>query len=320
MKKKYYGIIFGAAYALLFRVLVEINLLDINSWTFMVVIPIIISYIPFLLDRETFITSKLKTALFPIASVLLFLVVAFITNLEDLGCFLILLPPYFVISIALSFVFRAILRRDLNKNSNKVKNSLLLLAIPLLLGSIEKQLEKRETNFEISQKIIINTPKEIIYNNLFSVPDLTNYIDESTYNLFGFPNPIRSEYDSTTNIRLGYFSNGIVLHESIFEEIPFEKLTFKINVDKSLLESSQTFQHILENENLVFKSISYELQDIDSNSSELTLSCKYTIKSNIPYYGEFWSRNIIRDFEKKLLNGLKSKIEADFESHLNPPE
>ena len=144
---------------------------------------------------------------------------------------------------------------------------------------------------------------------MFSVPDLTHYIENSTFNYFGFPNPIKSQFDKKSNTRLGYFSNGIVLNESVEYSKQFEELSFKINVDKSNLEKSQTFSHVLKNENLIFNNITYKLRSINENSTELTLVCDYKIKSNLPFYGEFWSKKIIRDFEEKLLNALKKQNE-----------
>jgi hypothetical protein len=243
-------------------------------------------------------------------SVISFLLIAFLTRLEDLGCFIILLPPYLFISIIVSFILRSFLKNKEDFNSKNVtKNSLLFIAIPLFIGNVEKLVEKKETNFEISEKIIIDRCKEQIWNNLFAVPDLTNYVENSSYNYFGFPNPIKSEYYIKTNTRLGYFSNGIILNESVFESKKLEKLSFKINVDKSDLKQSQTFKHILKNKNLVFNSITYKLKIIDEDKTELTLICDYKIKTNIPLYGEYWSKSIIKDFEKKLLNALKKRNE-----------
>lgn len=308
--KRYYGIVFTVIYALIFRVLVEFDILEINSWTYIIIIPILMGYLPFVLDKNTFLESKLKSVLFPMISVLSFLLIAFLTRLEDLGCFIILLPPYLLISIIVSFILRSFLKNKQDFNSKNVtKNSLLFIAIPLFIGNVEKLVEKKETNFEISEKIIIDCSKEQIWNNLFAVPDLTNYVENSIYNYFGFPNPIKSEYNTKTNTRLGYFSNGIILNESVFELKKLEKLSFKINVNKSDLKQSQTFKHILKNKNLVFNSITYKLKTIDEDKTELTLMCDYKIKTNIPLYGEYWSKTIITDFEKKLLNALKKRNE-----------
>lgn len=309
--KSYFGIIFSAIYALTFRVLVEFNVLDINSWTYIILVPFVMGYIPFMFDKKAFMESRLKSVFFPLLSVTLFLFIAFITRLEDLGCFIILFPPYVFFSIVLSVIFRYILNAEDSQNSNKIKrNGLVFLVIPILLGNVENYFDKKESKLIVYQKIFIKAPKEKVWKNLFSVPDLTHYIDRSTFNYFGFPNPVRSEYNEKTNVRLGYFSNGIILNESVVGSKPFEELSFKINVEGSNLESSQTFDHILKNKNLVFNTITYKLQSVDKNTTELTLVCDYKVRSNLPFYGEFWSENIILDFENKLLKALKKQNET----------
>jgi hypothetical protein len=309
--KSYFGIIFSAIYALTFRVLVEFNVLDINSWTYIILVPFVMGYIPFMFDKKAFMESRLKSVFFPLLSVTLFLFIAFITRLEDLGCFIILFPPYVFFSILLSVIFRYILNAEDSQNSNKIKrNGLVFLVIPILLGNVENYFDKKESKLIVYQKIFIKAPKEKVWKNLFSVSDLTHYIDRSTFNYFGFPNPVRSEYNEKTNVRLGYFSNGIILNESVVGSKPFEELSFKINVEGSNLESSQTFDHILKNKNLVFNTITYKLQSVDKNTTELTLVCDYKVRSNLPFYGEFWSENIILDFENKLLKALKKQNET----------
>ena len=55
--KKFYGIIFNVIYALIFRVLVEFNILEINSWTYIIIVPVLMGYLPFIIDKNTFIES-----------------------------------------------------------------------------------------------------------------------------------------------------------------------------------------------------------------------------------------------------------------------
>jgi hypothetical protein len=308
--KKYIGIIASVVYALLFRLLVEFQVMEINSWTYLILVPVLMGYLPFVLDKKTFIESKTKSILFPMISVFLFLFIAFITQLEDLGCFVILLPPYVLISALVSWSLRLSLKEDTGDSKNgRTKNSLIFIALPLFLGQVEQGLSKRTNDFELSQKIIIESSDQGVWNNLFSVPDLSKDVESSIYNYLGFPNPVRSNYDVKTNTRLGYFSNGIVLHEKVVEQKDREKLSFAIDVDKSILDKSQTFQHVLRNKNLVFQSIAYRLKRIAANRTELTLSCTYQLSTNIPVYGTFWSKQIIRDFESKLLHALKRNIE-----------
>ena len=309
MMKKYIGIIASVVYALLFRILVEFHVMEMNSWSYLIVVPILMGYLPFALDKKTFIDSKAKSILFPMVSVILFLVIAFITQLEELSCFVILLPPYALISVLVSLGLRLSLKDTGDSNNGLTKNSLIFIALPLLLGQIEQGLDKRTKVLELSEQIIIESSDQRVWNNLFSVPDLSKDVEPSIYNYLGFPNPVRSNYDLKTNTRLGYFSNGIVLNEKVVEQKDRKKLSFAIDVEKSMLDKSQTFQHVLRNKNLVFQSITYRLNRIAANRTELTLSCTYQLSSNIPVYGTFWSKQIIRDFETKLLHALKRNIE-----------
>ena len=318
--KTYYGIIVTTIYALIFRILVEFGVLEINSWIYIIIVPMIMGYLPFIIDKNSIIESKSRAIVFPIISVIVFLLISSVARLEDLGCFILLLPPYLILSIIVSLILRYFLKNKNETNSRSItKNSLIFIAIPIIIGNIEQYIEKTESRFEITEKIIIDRPKEIIWNHLFSVPDLTNYVDHSIYNYLGFPNPIKSDYHIETNTRLGYFSNGIVLHENVVAQKNFEKLSFKINVEQSNLEESQTFKHILKNKNLVFNSITYQLKSINDNQTELSLICNYNIKSNIPFYGEFWSKNIIIDFEHKLLKALKKWNEKQTPSTVTSP-
>lgn len=309
--KQYYGILFAVIYAMSFRILVEFGILEFNSIGYLLAVPVIMGYLPFLLDPRVFANSCLKAVLFPLVSSFLFLYLAFSTRFEDLGCLIILLPPYVLVSILVSLVFRYVIRSKMNCDYNKInKNSLFIIIIPILIGNIEKYVEKKESSFQISQTVNINVPSEVVWNNLSTVPKLTNDIDNSIYNYLGFPNPVKSDYNAETNTRLGYFDNGVILNEKIIELIKFKKMSFAINVDKSKLDCSQTFKHVLKNKNLVFSSITYELEKISASKTKLTLVCDYTIKTNVPLYGEFWSKNIISDFESKLLNALKKNLET----------
>jgi hypothetical protein len=315
--KKYIGIIASVVYALLFRMLVEFHVMEINSWTYLILVPVLMGYLPFVLDKKTFIESKAKSILFPMISVFLFLFIAFITQLEDLGCFLILLPPYVLISALVSWTLRLSLKEDtVDSNNGITKNSLILIALPLFLGTVEKGMDKKTNAFELSEKIIIESSDQGVWNNLFSVPDLSKDVESSIYNYLGFPNPVRSNYDVKTNTRLGYFSNGIILYEKVVKQKDRETLSFAIDVQKSNLNKSQTFQHVLRNKNLVFQSITYRLKRKSAKRTELTLSCSYQLSTNIPMYGAFWSKQIIHDFETKLLKALKQNIEKQGKDEL----
>ncbi|MFD1605188.1 hypothetical protein ACFSJW_01195 [Flavobacterium artemisiae] len=308
--KQYYGIFFSVIYALFFRFLSDFNIIEINSYDYFLVVPIVLGYIPFLFDQQTFVNSIYKTFFFSWISSFLFLLIAFIFHLEDIGCLIILIPTYFIVSPLVGIIIRSILKYSNKERIGNLKsNGFLLLIIPIIIGNIEKRIEKKETHFVVEQSVIINTPNKVIWGNLFAVPVLTNYMNSSAYNFLGFPNPVRSDYNPKTNVRLGYFDNGIILHEKVIDREEYKKLSFAINVQKSKLDNSQTFMHVIKKESMIFNSITYKLQSMNESKTRLTLLCDYKVRTNIPLYGEFCSKNIIVDFESKLLNALKKKIE-----------
>lgn len=304
--KQYLGIIISVIYALAIRLLGEMDVIEINSISFLLVTPMIIGFIPFFLKQDAFLQSTFKVITFPLISVVLFLLIAVISRLEDIACFIIIGFPYVLISAAVSLLIRSFLK-DKNKGLNK--NAFPIFMLPILLGMMEKQLPKQKTELTISNEIIINSDKQNIWNNLLDVPDLRNERESSLINYIGIPRPIKSSYDANTNIRLGYFENGIILNESIVESVDLKKMVFKINLENSSIQDSPTLEHVLKNKNIEFENISYILSAIDKNQTNLKLSTRYTIHTNLSFYGKFWSQLIIEDFEANLLHSLKSAIE-----------
>lgn len=303
--KDYLAIMISATIALLYRVLVEFGVMEIDSFTFLVFVPIIIGFIPFWFQKEM---RLFKVILYPMLSVLLFLIIAFFMRLEDLGCFIILLPPYFLISMTVSVIIYFVKKKS-RKDQLKVYLSPILI-VPIFSGIIEKNIQEKETTYEVSNQVIITKSSVEVWNNLLNVPELTNYIDKTVYNYLGFPNPVKSEYFEESNIRVGYFSSEVKLYEKVSKIDSLKEVSFTINIDKSNLESSQTIKHALNSKNITFNSITYRLTEVENNIVKLELACEYKLSSNLPYYGEFWSKKIINDFEIKLLNALKNKIET----------
>lgn len=304
--KQYLGILLSAVYALVIRLLGGWDIIDINSISFLIITPMALGFIPFYFSGKGFRRSWWKAVLFPLISVLVFLIIAVITKLEDLVCLIIIGAPYIAFSIIISVILYSLTKE---KKEDIKKNAWSVLSIPLVLGMVEKQLPKYTTEHMISNEIIINQPDSVVWKNLFAVPDLRKVNTPSTLNSFGVPRPTHSTYDPKTNTRLGYFENGIVLHESVIESETNHKLSFAIDVNKSHLSVSPTVDHVLKNKSLEFRYIGYELTRLNNGRTSLKLTTSYFIHSNIPFYGKMWSTSIVNDFEKNLLQSLKKVLE-----------
>lgn len=304
--KQYIGLFAAVIFALIIRYIVEYELIEINSIAFLIITPTILGFIPFLFTKSDIYRHLWKAIIFPLLTVLLFLVISISLRLEDIACLIIIGWPYILISALTSVILYYLVKK---KNRKITKNYSPLLLAPLVFGMIEKDLSKDSSNMLIVEKVTINVEDEKIYSNLFEIPKLTEYSELGFSHRIGIPVPSYSTYDAQLNIRQGYFDNGLMLSEKVIDMVPNRMVAFEIDVTKSHLEKNPTLMHVLGSKSVEFKSIRYTLRPINEKRTELTLSAEITINSNLRSYGEFWCDLIIRDFEKSLLTSLKDKLE-----------
>lgn len=308
---QYSGILLGATYGILIRILGGIesfsDFYSIYSITFIWITPIIISLIPIFISSNDLYKSNIKLFFYPILAVLLFGVVALSTGLEDLLCILILGFPFMLVSGITGLSVGAIIKK--NKIDKKLYSIILL---PLLLNPVENLLPNTTDIFNIENKIIIEQPDKTVWSNILEVPEIkSSEYNVGFFNYLGVPRPIKSEIEVINNeiFRIGYFSENLKLVEaiSILEENKF--VNFKIHMDKSQLRNKPTDQHLLKSKYFNFENISYRLNPINENRTELILKCEYKINSKMNGYANFWASRIINDFEIRLLQALKTKLE-----------
>lgn len=305
--KTYSGLIASVIYSLIVRYIAEWNVIEINSISYLIITPIISGYLPFVFGNKSFIKDIYKCISLPIISTLLFLTIAVITKIEELICFVIIGIPYLIASVLVSLYLR---KKILNrKASNRTKNYIPLIFIPLILGTIEKNTQKFESSHSIENQTVINSNASDIWKQLYEVPNLTKYTKTSLINYLGIPKPVHSTYDSINNIRLGYFDNGLILHENVIETIHERKLGFVINFSKSNLNQNLTIKNIIKEKSMLFDGIYYELIPLNNKKTILKLKCNYRLKTNLTPYANYITHVILNDFENNLLGALKNKLE-----------
>lgn len=308
--KSFSGIVLVALYAVIMRILSEFNILEINSYSFLLVVPCVMSFIPFFL-KDSFLYSRVwRAILFPLIAVILFLSIAVISKLEDLLCFAIIGIPYVLLSITISIILREIFRKKEVKNTKKAYSILLL---PLVFGMIEREIDKAPTELTVSNIIKIERSTKEIFPQLLSVPSLSSSTHTNWLNRLGVPFPLKSKYNPKTNIRLGYFSDGIFLVETVVLQKENKKLVFNIELEKSDFRKNITLSHVLNQKIIEFKNIEYQLTSLSENSSKVKLSTAISLNSNLSWYGKIWSKWILDGFEQQLLVSLKEKIEGSLE-------
>ena len=151
---------------------------------------------------------------------------------------------------------------------------------------------------------------------MIEVPEIQDHeYKGGFFNAIGIPRPIKSELKTMdgTQYRMGYFSDGLTLCETISEIDTLHSVEFAIHIDKSQLRDVPTDQHVLRSDYFTFDHITYELIELSPNKTVLQLSCDYTLNSKMNGYASFWADVIIDDFESRLLQALKGKVEKKVE-------
>lgn len=312
---QYLGILLGALYGFILRLITgqeiladDVYLLNLYSISFLWVVPLGISIIPILFAKKELLESRSKQFLFPLLSVLLFFLVTLTTGFEDWLCILILVFPCIITAGLIGIIAGYIVS---SKHSNKLYSVLLL---PLFMSPLESAIDFKEQTFSVERNVIITEDPSIVWNYLIEVPEIKE--DEYTkgiYNYLGVPRPVKSvlEKEGEKAYRIGYFTGGLELKESIYKVKQNEFVEFHVDIKNSKLRNTPTDQHILKSDHFRFDNIRYELHSLDDKSTQLVLSCEYSINSNMNWYARFWADQILGDFEKRVLDVLKLKIEKD---------
>ena len=184
--------------------------------------------------------------------------------------------------------------------------------MPFILSPIETLIPNKTEDFSVESKIVIEKDKQTVWENLIEVPEIKDKeYDKGFFNYIGVPRPIKSKLEivNGTEYRIGYFSDELKLYETISKVEPLKFVEFNIHITESELRDLPTDKHLLKSDYFSFDNISYELREITPNKTELILSCNYNINSKMNGYANFWAEKIIKDFESRLLNSLKLKIE-----------
>lgn len=311
MKQKfqYLGIFLGVIYGLLIRILGDNEILEdyynIYSISFLWVTPIIIGLLPILFSSNEI--YKAKIFFYPIITVILFLITALITRIEDLLCLLIIGLPFLLIAGLIGLLLGTFV-----KDRVKDKKLYSIILIPFLINPIENLIPNKEEIYNVSSEIIINKNKAEIFPNLLSVPTISeNEFTNGFYQAIGIPRPINSEIFTNGNqiFRIGHFTDDLKLYEYVSEIKESEFVNFKIDLSKSQLRATPTDQHLLKSNDFNFENINYTLEYISDSETKIILSCDYRIESKMNFYANFWAKSIIGDFEERLLKSLKLKLE-----------
>ena len=130
----------------------------------------------------------------------------------------------------------------------------------------------------------------------------------------GFPRPIKAELDTVAvgGIRKAIFDRGLFFTETVTEVKPEKVLAFTIHADPTSIPPKALDEHVLVG-GRYFDILDgrYEIIKVSPNQIELHLTSKFRLSTSFNFYSGFWSKLIMRDIQKNILNIIKTRCEKN---------
>jgi hypothetical protein len=137
--KKYAGVLIGAAYALILRLVFNIDDFDgafsLFSITFIWLTPLVMGLIPLLYASKEQLKSWGYRITSPVLTVIVFFTICFMTGIEDLICIWVILIPYIVVAVTVGVLAGELIERIKEKRGTLYS----IVLLPFIVSPIEQQ-------------------------------------------------------------------------------------------------------------------------------------------------------------------------------------
>ncbi len=313
--QKIAGIFFGATYGLILRFVFNVdaegifeNSLNLFSFTFIWITPIIIGVIPFFFASKEQLDNWGYRIQTPIWSVIVFFLLCYLTRIEDLICLWILLLPYLIGAIIIGLIAGKIIKYI--KDKKGIVYSIVL--IPFIASPIEQQFQTPVNAYSVTTIVMINSEPEIIWKNIIRVKPIgSQEYTKGFFNYSGIPRPLFAELDKDTinAIRIGHFEEGLMFVEKVTSWDRNKHIGFDISVVPSSIRQTVFDQHVLRGNHFRFLNAHYSLKKIHDGQTELTLSSSYELNTNFNWYASYCGNKLLTDFQERLLQVIKTRCD-----------
>lgn len=309
---KYTGIIIGAVYALILRLIFNIHELSdtfsLFSITFIWLTPIVIGLIPLFYASKEQLKSWGFRITSPIWTVIIFFILCFLTRVEDLICIWVILIPYILAALTVGLIAGEIILRI------RIKKGTLytIVLIPFIASPIEQQFKSPTNSFSVVTKVTINASPDFIWQNIIRVRQISEIeYKKGFFNYAGIPRPLYAELDKDTigATRIGHFEGGLKFIEKVKVWERNRHIGFDISVIPSSIRQTVFDQHILKGNHFKFLNADYTLNELSNGKTELILSSSYQLNTKINSYSSYCGNQLLTDFQERLLDVIKARCD-----------
>ncbi len=306
------GILIGTVYALVLRLIFDINFIgeafDLFSITFIWLTPIVIGLIPLFYATDEQLKNWVYRISSPIWTIIIFFILCFITRIEDIICILFLLIPYVLVGVTLAVITGEIILKIRNKKTTLYS----IILLPFIICPVEQKFLTPINNYKVKTRITINAKPQTIWQNIVRVRHITDdEFQKGFFNYAGIPRPLYAELDKDTlgAKRIGHFEGGLQFIETVNSWERNKHIGFDITVVPSSIRQTIFDQHILRGNHFKFLNAEYSLQPLPNGQTELLLSSSYELNSKINSYASFCGDLLLTDFQERLLKVIKARCD-----------
>ncbi|MCO4292630.1 hypothetical protein NF867_07140 [Solitalea sp. MAHUQ-68] len=312
--KEWKGLIFGISYGLLARGVFAIDSQyfhtnGLMTLSFLFIVPFVIGFITAYYNREASYAGKIVAISMPLFSIIGVVFISLFFGMEGIICVLMALPIFALMALTGGFFGMILFKR----RKNKAMVSFIMF-IPFVIAPIEHYFGLNEKIFTEHTTILINSSKDRVWQNITRVKEISEPENNiSLFQILGFPRPIKAELDTIAvgGVRKAIFAKGLFFTETVTKVIPNKNLTFTIEADPNSIPPTALDEHVMVGGKYFdVMEGKYEIEEITNNKIALHLTSKFRLSTNFNFYSGLWSKLIMRDIQKNILNIIKVRSES----------
>ncbi len=281
----------------------------IASFAFIVLGPMCIGALTAALAPKNWSLNIWYSLFAPWAVIIVFLGLTFVLRFEGAICLVMALPVFLLCASIGGFIIWIIRRNRLN---NKV-NVIAAVVIPFLVSPVERSIDLKPQNYEAYTTIIIEAPKEKIWENVVRVKEIKENEDNGKLSKYmGFPRPIKAELDTLSigGKRRAIFDKGLVFDETVLMYEHDKKMNFSITPLTEEIPPTTLDEHVtVGGKYFTVLDGTYEIEPFSPGKYKLILYSHFKLTTSFNFYSGLWAELIMKDIQNNILQIIKKRSE-----------
>jgi hypothetical protein len=248
----------------------------------------------------------------PAITVVLFIISAFIFNLEGIICLIIIGPIFSVLAIIGAALYLSIVdwlppRRD--------KTLVVAFALlPFLAIAIENRFDNPDDFRRVENTVEINAPAAVVWQHIIRVaPIQATDLGHSLIDDIGFPRPVEATltHEGVVGVRHATFERGVEFIETVDDWQPLQRLSFSIVPNTATIPPTTFDEHVIVGGRFfdVLRG-TYELRPAGQGRTLLVLHSEQRLSTHLNWYAGLWTSFVMSEIQQRILVVLKQRCET----------